>query len=138
MAKAAGKIVTGDRMQVNGVAVPLSKAVRAKGELVFASGQLALDKSGKLVGVDMEAQTKQVMENLKGVLEGAGTSLENVVKCTCWVASAEDFPAFNKVYREYFPNDPPARSTLVSPEFVVKGAKVEVEAVALMPERAND
>jgi 2-iminobutanoate/2-iminopropanoate deaminase len=136
MAKAAGKKVVGGRMEVNGQAVPLSRAVQASGNFVFASGQLALDQSGKLVGEDIEAQTRQVLENVKAILEQAGTSLANVVKCTCWVASADDFAGFNKIYREYFPQDPPARSTLVS-QFVVKGARVEVEAVALMPEQGK-
>ena len=132
----AGKTVVGGKMEVNGQVIPISRAMRAKGEFIFASGQLPLDKQGKLVGEDIETQTRQTLENVKAILEQAGTTLDNVVKCTCWVASADHFPGFNKVYREFFPKDPPARSCVVS-GFVVKGALVEVEAVALMPEQAN-
>ena len=91
---------------------PYSQCVKANGFL-FLSGQVALDPaSSKLVAVDTRAQTERVMENLRAVLEAAGSSMEAVVKTTVYLTDLHDFTAMNEVYGRYFPKDPPARSTV--------------------------
>lgn len=107
---------------------PYSQAV-ASGNLIFTSGQIPIDpKTGELVSGGIEEQTERVCENLKTVLEAAGSSLEKVVKTTCFLASISDFAAFNAVYAKYFTQSP-ARSCF-QVGALPKGALVEVEAVA--------
>jgi 2-iminobutanoate/2-iminopropanoate deaminase len=111
---------------------PYSRAIVARG-WVFCSGQIALDpRSGELVGAsDVKVQTRQVMENLKAVLEGAGSSFARVVKTTIYLADMGDFGAVNEVYGSYFAGEaPPARAT-VQVAGLPKGAMVEIDAVAL-------
>ncbi len=112
----------------NGMTVPLSPAIRA-GKLVFVSGQLGLDDNGTLVGPDIESQTHQVMKRLRAVLQQAGADLDRVVKAGVWLTDKADFPAFNAIYREYFPQRPPARSTVVS-ELLIPGARLEIDVIA--------
>lgn len=101
------------------------------GNMVFTSGQIALDPaSGALVEGGVREQTKQVCENLKAVLAAAGTSLDKVVKTTCFLNDIGDFAAFNEVYGEYF-TAKPARSC-VGGLSLPKGALVEVEVVAVI------
>lgn len=108
---------------------PYSQAVKTNG-LVFTSGQIALDpQTGALVAGGIDAQTKRVCENLKAVLEAAGSSLEKVVKTTCFLAEMGDFAAFNEVYGTYF-TQKPARSC-VAVKALPKGALTEIEVVAL-------
>jgi reactive intermediate/imine deaminase len=113
-----------------GAKLPFSRAMRA-GDLVFVSGQMATDASGRIVDGGIEAQTRQVFENIKAILAEAGCTLADVVKCTCWIDDARDFGRFNATYAEYFPTDPPARSTTVC-QLVLNG-KLEVEAIAYKP-----
>lgn len=108
---------------------PYSQAVKTNG-LVFTSGQIALDpQTGALVAGGIDAQTKRVCENLKAVLEAAGSSLEKVVKTTCFLAEMGDFAAFNEVYGTYF-TQKPARSC-VAVKALPKCALAEIEVVAL-------
>lgn len=101
------------------------------GNMVFTSGQIALDPaSGALVEGGVKEQTKQVCENLKAVLAAAGTSLDKVVKTTCFLNDIGDFAAFNEVYGEYF-TAKPARSC-VGGLSLPKGALVEVEVIAVI------
>lgn len=110
---------------------PYSQAVAANGFL-FCSGQLPLDPAtGELVPGGAAEQAGQALKNLKAVLEGAGASLADVVKTTCFLADMGDFAAFNAVYATYFTSDFPARSTF-QVAALPKGAKVEVEAVAAL------
>ncbi|HYA04047.1 MAG TPA: RidA family protein [Syntrophobacteria bacterium] len=110
---------------------PYSQAVKAGGT-VFLSGQIALDpKSGELVPGDIQAQTRQVLGNIKAVLAAAGSSLERVVKTTVFLTSMDDFPKMNSVYGEFFPANPPARAT-VEVCRLPKEAVVEIEVVALV------
>jgi 2-iminobutanoate/2-iminopropanoate deaminase len=110
---------------------PYSQAVRI-GTLVYTAGQVALDPAvGKLVGEDAPAQTEQVLRNLKAVLEAAGSSLENVVKTTVFLASMDDYKAVNEVYGRFFTESPPARSA-VEVSRLPLGALVEIEAVAFV------
>ena len=107
---------------------PYSHAVKA-GNLMFVSGQISVDpENGELVKGDVAAETKQVMENLKTVIEGAGGKLADVVKTTCYLADMADFQAFNAVYAECFPQDPPARACIQAGKLPL-GVKVEVEAI---------
>ena len=110
--------------------VPLSPAVRA-GDFVFVSGQVPTGSDGKVVAGGITEQTTQVLENMKAALALAGAAMADVVKCTVIITDMADFAEFNKVYATYFPNDPPARTTLVAK--LVIDIKVEIEAIAYKP-----
>lgn len=107
---------------------PYSQAVKANG-LLFTSGQIAINPAtGAVEAQTIEAQTKQVCENLKAVCEAAGTSLDKAVKTVCFLADINDFAAFNGVYGEYFTSKP-ARSC-VAVKDLPKGVLCEVEVIA--------
>ena len=109
--------------------VPLSQAIKV-GDWVFASGQLGMDpKTGRLAEGGIRAETRQVCENLKAVLEAAGSSLAKVVKVTIYMADLGELMAMNEVFSAYFPTDPPARTTF-QVAGLVAGARVEIEAIA--------
>jgi 2-iminobutanoate/2-iminopropanoate deaminase len=109
---------------------PYSVAIQTDG-FVFCSGQLGLDPAtSELVAPDVETQTRQALNNLKNVLESAGSSLEKIVKTTVFLKDMADFPKMNFVYSEFFPATPPARST-VAVAGLPKGGLVEIEATAL-------
>ena len=100
--------------------------------LVFTAGQVAMDpETGDMIGSDIEAQTKQALENLKGVLEAAGSGLDSVVKTTVFLNDMNDFSRMNGVYETYFTKNPPARSA-VEVARLPKDALVEIECVALV------
>ena len=112
---------------------PYSQAIRAQGSLVFTAGQIALDPaSGTVTATDIAGQTRQVLVNLRAVLEAAGTNLGQTVKTTVFLANMNDFAAMNAVYQEFFPSSPPARSA-VQVSRLPKDVLVEIEAVALVP-----
>ena len=109
---------------------PYSQAVRA-GNLLFLSGQLPLDpKTGTIVGEDIETQTKQVISNIKAVLEAGGLSLSNVVKTTVFMKDLQHFQKMNGVYKEFFTQDAPARSTFQVANLPMN-ALIEIESVAV-------
>ena len=109
---------------------PYSQAI-VTGNLVFTSGQIAINPaSGAVEANTIEEQTEQVCKNLKAVLTEAGSSLENVVKTTCFLSDMADFAAFNQVYGKYFTGKP-ARSC-VAVKTLPKNVLVEVEAVAVI------
>ena len=109
--------------------VPLSQAIKTGG-WVFASGQLGMDpRTGRLIEGGIEAETRQVCENLKAVLEAAGSSLGQVTKVTIYLADLGELMAMNDVFSKYFPVDPPARTTFQAAGLVA-GARVEIEAMA--------
>jgi 2-iminobutanoate/2-iminopropanoate deaminase len=111
--------------------VPLSQAIKV-GDWVFASGQLGLDvKTGKLAEGGIVGETRQVCENLKAVLEAAGSSLEKVVKVTIYMVDLKDLMDMNNVFSQYFPKDPPARTTFQCAG-LVGGARLEIEAIAFV------
>jgi 2-iminobutanoate/2-iminopropanoate deaminase len=109
---------------------PYSQAIRA-GDLVFCSGQIALDPAtGDLVGAgDVRAQATRVLENLGAVLAAGGASFASVVKTTIYLADLQDFGAVNEIYAHYFKDAPPARAT-VQVAGLPKGALVEIDAIA--------
>lgn len=110
---------------------PYSQAVKSD-TTVYVSGQLALDPdSGELVNHDIQAETRQAMENLKAVLFAAGSSLDKVVKTALFIKNMDDFPKINAVYAEFFQTDPPARAC-VEVARLPKDANFEIEAVALL------
>jgi 2-iminobutanoate/2-iminopropanoate deaminase len=109
--------------------VPLSQAIKA-GDWVFASGQLGLVAPGKLAEGGIAAETRQVCENLKAVLEAGGSSLERVVKVTIYMVDLGELAEMNRVFSEYFAHDPPARTTFEC-RALVGGARIEIEAIAM-------
>lgn len=109
---------------------PYSQAVIAGG-MVYTSGQIAIDPAtGNMVEGGVREQTEQVCKNVKALLEAAGTSIEKVVKTTCFLADMADFAAFNEIYAGYFTGKP-ARSC-VAVKTLPKGALVEVDTVCLL------
>jgi 2-iminobutanoate/2-iminopropanoate deaminase len=110
---------------------PYSVAIRA-GMFVFASGQLGLDPlSGNFASGGIEAETRQALTNIGHVLADSGSGLETVVKTTVFLKDMADFPKMNAVYAEFFPENPPARST-VQVAGLPRNGSVEIEAVALV------
>jgi 2-iminobutanoate/2-iminopropanoate deaminase len=109
---------------------PYSQAICA-GDYVFTSGQVGIDPAtGTIVEGGTTAQARQVMENLRSILEAAKSDFSKVVKVTVYLSDINDFSSFNEVYSEYFPGDPPARSAFQVAALPL-GAMVEIEMVAL-------
>jgi 2-iminobutanoate/2-iminopropanoate deaminase len=108
---------------------PYSQAVRVNGFL-FVSGQIAIDpKTGEMAGADVATQTERTLENVKGILEAAGSNLHHVVKTTVFLKDMNEFTAMNEVYARFFGTAPPARST-VQVARLPKDASVEIEVIA--------
>lgn len=109
---------------------PYEQAVKV-GDFVYASGQIPLDpKTGNLIEGGIAVQTRRVMENLRAVVEAAGSSLERVVKTTVFLKDIGDFAAMNEVYGEYLSKSKPARSTVAVAD-LPRGALVEIDLIAL-------
>lgn len=116
---------------------PYSQAIRTD-SMAFTAGQLGLDPAtGELVEGGIEAQTRQVLTNLKHVLEASDSGLNYVVKTTVFLKDMNDFAKMNAIYGEFFSQNPPARST-VAVAALPKGALVEMEAVALLESPRGD
>ena len=120
---------------INPVEAPtpiISPAIKA-GNLVYTSGQIGIDpESGALAGAGIQEQTRQVMENIKTLVEAAGSSLDKVIKCLVFLTDMNDYQGMNAVYSSYFTGSPPARScvkidALAKPEWIV-----EIEAIAVV------
>ena len=110
---------------------PYSQGIRA-GNLLFTSGQVAIDPAtGRLVEGGIREQARQVMENLRAVLEAGGTHFSRVIKATVFLDDIQNFASLNEVYAEYFSEDPPARSAFQVAALPL-GAKVEIEMIALV------
>ena len=110
---------------------PYSQAIRTDA-MVYTAGQIGFDPTTmEIVAGGVEEQTRQALTNLKTILEASGSSLEHVVKTLVFLQDMADFPKMNAIYAEYFPENPPARST-VQVAALPKGALVEIEAVALI------
>jgi 2-iminobutanoate/2-iminopropanoate deaminase len=110
--------------------VPLSPGIKAGG-WIFVSGQLGNDpRTGKLADGGIGPETRQVCENLKAILRAGGSSLEKVVKVTIYMKDLNELAEMNAVFSQYFPVDPPARTTFESAR-LINDARVEIEAIAL-------
>lgn len=112
-----------------------SLAVRS-GDLIFLSGQLGAvpgESPPRVIEGGIEAETRQTMENIIAVLDAAGATLEDLLKCTVFLADIADYEAMNAVYAEYFPADPPARAALAGSGLAL-GALVELDCIAVAPE----
>jgi 2-iminobutanoate/2-iminopropanoate deaminase len=110
---------------------PYVQAIKANG-FVYTAGQIPLDpKTGNIVGSDISAQTRQVLENLKAILAASGSSLDQVIKATVFLKSMADFAAMNEVYAHYLGNAKPARSTVAVVE-LPRGALIEIDFIALV------
>jgi 2-iminobutanoate/2-iminopropanoate deaminase len=118
-------IATTDAPQAIG---PYSQAVRS-GDFLFVSGQIAIDpQTAEIISGDIEVQTDQVLKNIAAIIDAAGLSLQNVVKCTCFLKDMNDFAKFNAVYENYFGESLPARET-VEVARLPKDVLVEVSAI---------
>jgi 2-iminobutanoate/2-iminopropanoate deaminase len=112
---------------------PYSPAVRA-GDYIFVSGQIPVDPvSGTVVTGDVQKETRQVLTNIKNILEGCGASLADVVRCGVFLTDPGDFKAMNEVYAEFFGEAKPARTTIIAAALPLKDARVEIDAVAYKP-----
>lgn len=107
---------------------PYSQAIKV-GNMIFTSGQIPFDATGKLVSDDVQEQTRQSLLNVKNILEEAGTSLDQVIKCTVFIKDMNDFPKINEVYAEFFKEPYPARAC-VEVARLPKDVLVEIEAIA--------
>jgi 2-iminobutanoate/2-iminopropanoate deaminase len=130
---AAKKQVIGGPYVSRGRILSLSKAVRA-GDFVFLTGVVPRIGDEPMATGSIEDQTRVVCETIKATLAEAGCMLDDVVKAMVWLREREDFPGFNKVFGEYFPVDPPARSAVLN-ELLVD-VRVEVEVIAYRPAEA--
>ena len=117
---------------------PYSQAVTVDEKtLVYTAGQISLDpKTNDPISGGVGTETRHVLENLKAILEAAGSGMDMVVKTTVFLSSMDDFPVMNEVYEQFFKQNPPARST-VEVSRLPKGAKVEIDAVAYVKEKAG-
>ena len=133
-ATASAEETAPQRRVIGGSSSPNYSRAVAFGKVVFVAGVMGTKPGSRdLASPDFEGQCRQALDNLKGSVEAAGSSLDKVLKCTCFLTEAADFETMNKVYRGYFPADPPARSTVVVKELVAPGAKIEVDCVTCLP-----
>jgi reactive intermediate/imine deaminase len=130
MTDMSAKQVIGGPLVIGGRKLSLSRAIRA-GDFVFLTGQVPFKDGQVMTTGSVEEQTRAVLEDIKATLAEAGCTLADVVKAMVWLRDRSDFPGFNAVYGEYFPQDPPARSAVVS-ELLVD-VRVEIEVVAYKP-----
>ena len=126
------KRVIGGPLVINGRKLSLSRAIRA-GDFVFLTGQIPFKDGAPMTEGSIEEQTHAVLQDIRETLQQAGCELGDVVKSMVWLTDRRDFPGFNAVYSEYFPDDPPARSAVVNDLLV--DVRVEVEVVAYRPEQ---
>ena len=125
------KQIIGDPLVINGRRLSLSRAVRA-GDFVFLTGQVPMQNGAVMTCGSIEDQTCAVLDDITETLAMAGCDRSDVVKSMVWLTSREDFPGFNTVYAEYFPEQPPARSAIVNDLLV--DVKVEIEVIAYKPQ----
>ena len=124
------KEVIGAPITIGGRQLSLSRAIRA-GDFVFLTGQIPMREGEVVTDGSIEEQTRIVLDLIRGTLDEAGCELRDVVKSTVWLRERADFPGFDAVYAEYFPQDPPARSAVLSGLLV--DVRVEVEVIAYRP-----
>lgn len=122
--------IIGDPVVINGRRLSLSRAVRA-GDFVFLTGQVPMQNGAVMTHGSIEDQTRAVLDDITATLALAGCDRTDVVKSMVWLTSRDDFPGFNAVYADYFPEHPPARSAIVNDLLV--DVKVEIEVIAYKP-----
>lgn len=122
-------------LQVEFVPSPRPNAVFSSlvrvGNVLYLSGDIGTDASGKLVAGGIQAEARQALNNIKGTLERSGSSLDRVVKCTVFLADIKDYDAFNEIYASYFRARKPARSAMAASGLAL-GARVEIECIAVV------
>lgn len=128
---ARSKQVIGEPLVIGGRRLSLSRAVRA-GDFVFLTGQIPFLDGAPMTSGGIDEQTRVVLDTIRSTLAEAGCALSDVVKSMVWLTDRADFPGFNAVYAEYFPDEPPARSAVVTDLLV--DVRVEVEVVAFKPQ----
>ena len=124
------KEIIGGALVIGGRTLSLSKGIRA-GDFVFLTGQIPMSNGEPMTVGTIEDQTKVILEDIKATLKEAKCDMEDVVKSMIWLRERADFPGFNKIYGDYFPKDPPARSAIIS-ELLVD-VRVEIEVIAYKP-----
>ena len=124
------KQVIGGPLIINGRTLSLSKAIRA-GDFIFLTGQIPMINGEPMTTGTIEDQTRVILEDIKATLEEAECKMDDIVKSMIWLRERADFPGFNKIYGDYFPTEPPARSAVVS-ELLVD-VRVEIEVIAYKP-----
>ena len=129
------KQIIGGPLEIGGRVLSLSRAIRA-GDFVFLTGQVPMRDGVPMTDGSIEDQTRAVLEDITATLAEAGCMQDDVVKAMVWLCDRADFPGFNAVYGEYFPQEPPTRSAVVSDLLV--DARVEVEVVAYRPLDGDD
>ena len=107
---------------------PYSQGIKL-GNLLFVSGQVPVNRATGKMGGEIKEQTRQSLENLKAILIAAGTTPASVLKTTVFLKNLDDFTTMNEIYQEYFPKDPPARST-IEVSRIPRGSLIEIEAIA--------
>jgi len=127
---ASGKQVISGPLVIGGRTLSLSRAIRT-GDFVFLTGQIPFQDGAPMTEGGIEEQTRAVLDDIKATLAEAGCEMADVVKAMVWLRNRADFPGFNAVYGEYFPEAPPTRSAVVSDLLV--DVRVEVEVVAYRP-----
>ena len=128
---ANGKEIIGGAMVVGGQTIPLSLGVRA-GDFVYTSGQVPFKDGAPMTTGTIEEQTEITMGAIKGILGQAGCELSDVIKATVWLRDKADFAGFNATYAKFFPDGPPARSTVQSTLMV--DVRIEIEVIAYKPQ----
>ena len=121
----ARMVVTAPEMSVTAT---LSPAIRV-GDVIYTSGQLPGTRAQPM-DTTIQGQTRQTLDKIKTIVEAGGSTMANVLKCTVFLVDVKDFPGMNSVYREFWPKDPPARSTVVVAALVSAAAKLEIECIA--------
>ena len=127
---ASGKQVISGPLVIGGRTLSLSRAIRT-GDFVFLTGQIPFKDGAPMTEDGIEEQTRAVLDDIKATLAEAGCEMADVVKAMVWLRNRADFPGFNAVYGEYFPEAPPTRSAVVSDLLV--DVRVEVEVLAYKP-----
>lgn len=128
------KEIIGGDLIINGRTLSLSKAVRA-GDMVYLTGQIPMQDGAVMTEGTIRDQTRNVLDHITATLSEAGCERSQVVKSMVWLRDREDFPGFNEVYAEYFPNEPPARSAVIS-ELLVD-VRIEIEVVVYDPKNSD-
>ena len=124
------KQVIGKPLVINGRQLSLSRAIRA-GDFVFLTGQIPFEDGKLMTDGTIEDQTHAVLNEIKKTLAEANCQFSDVVKTMVWLTDRADFPGFNTVYAEYFPDDPPTRSAVVNDLLV--DVRIEIEVIAYKP-----